>query len=576
MKLQGIPASPGIAIGRAYLISEKSYFVIKRNISEDQIKKEIGRFKKAISSTEIEFKRQRDKVAYEMGKKYAHLFDAYVLILKDPLLYKDTIKLIIEEKVNVEYALQTVIDKITKIFSILDDEYMRDRVRDVQDVGNKVMDDLLGQERASLKDLQNRMVVVAHTLTPSEMVEMKKENMIGLVTDVGGRTSHIVIMAESMEVPAVVGLKSISREVSPGDLLIIDGNNGIVHINPEPETVREYREKKRELENIRKKLIELKDKPSVTKCGVEIDIAVNIESADEAFIVQQYGANGIGLYRTEYLYLNRKTLPTEEDIFTSIRDVAKKIHPGPVIIRTVDLGADKLSTQLGIQAEGDSFMGMRGIRLCLSYPGLFKTQLRAILRASVTGNVCIMYPMISGVKEVKSANHILSEVKDELKNEKVEFNEDMLIGVMVETPAAALDIEHIVNEVDFLSIGTNDLIQYTLAVSRISEAVSYLYNPADISILKLINHVISGVKSDKWISMCGEMAADTLYTELLLGMGLRKFSMSGIAIPNVKQVIRNTTINKTRKLAKKVLAEHETGKIIELLKTSRVSASEGK
>lgn len=569
MKLKGIPASPGIAIGRAYLISEKSYGIIKRNINENQVKKEISRFKRAIAGTEIEFKRQKDKVAHEMGKKYAHLWDAYMLILKDPLLYKDTIKIITEERVNVEYAMQKVIDKITKIFSMLDDEYMRDRVRDVQDVGNKIMEDLLGQEKASLKELQSRMVVVAHTLTPSEMVEMKKENMIGLVTDVGGKTSHIVIMAESIEIPAVVGLKNVTREVSPGDLLIIDGTNGIVHINPDPEVIREYRRKKKEMEDVRRKLIELKDKPAVTRCGIEIDIAVNIESKDEAYLVEQYGANGIGLYRTEYLYLNRIDLPSEEEIYTSIRDVAKEIYPSTLIIRTIDLGADKVAAQLGIKTEISSFMGMRGIRLCLAYPGLFKTQLRAILRASTVGNVCMMHPMITGIKEIRSANHILEEVRDELTNEGIGFNSNMQVGIMVETPSAALDIEHIASEIDFLSIGTNDLIQYTLAVNRISEAVSYLYNPADISILKLINHIILKAKKvNKWVSMCGEMASDTLYTELLLGMGLRKFSMSGITIPKVKQLIRNTTIHKSEDLARKVLEEHETGKIIELLKNS--------
>jgi phosphotransferase system enzyme I (PtsI) len=574
MKLKGIAASPGIAIGRAYLISEKAYCIIKRNINESQIKKEINRFKKAISKTEAEFKKQKDKVAHEMGKKYAHLWDAYILIMKDPLLYKDTIKIILDEKVNVEYALQTVIDKITKIFSMLDDEYMRDRVRDVQDVGNKIMDNLLGQGRASLKDLQSRMAVVAHTLTPSEMVEMKKDNVIALVTDVGGKTSHIVIMAESMGIPAVVGLKNVTREVSPGDLVIIDGNDGVVHINPEPDVVREYRSKKRQLELVRKQLFELKDKPAVTKCGTHIEISLNIEASEEVDMVEQYGAMGIGLYRTEYLYLNRSKLPDEEEIFKSIRDVAKKVAPKPVIIRTLDLGADKISHHLGIQSdESLSFMGMRGIRLCLAYPGLFKTQLKAILRASVLENICLMYPMVSNMKEIISSNHILSEVKDEMDNEGLKYDPNIPVGIMVETPAAAIDIDNMAKEVDFLSIGTNDLIQYTLAVNRISESVSYLYNPADISILKLIKIIIDGgIDNNRWMSMCGEMSADTLYTEILLGMGLRKFSMSGISIPKVKQLIRSTTIEKCRDLAERVLKEHDTVKIIDLLKKSRDEA----
>jgi phosphotransferase system enzyme I (PtsI) len=567
MKLEGIAASPGIAIGRAYLLFEEPYCIIKRNITSDQIRKEIARFKKAIYTAETEFRRQRDKVVQEMGKKYARLFDAYVLILKDPLLYKDTLKIVAEQKVNVEYALQAVIDRITKTFSMLDDEYMRDRVRDVQDVGNRIMRDLFGQERISLKDIQNRVAIVAHALHPSDAVEMKKENVIGFVTDVGGKTSHIVIMAESLEIPAVVGLKRISREVSPGDLLIIDGNNGVVHINPEPETVREYRRFKSDQEVARKELVKLKDKPAVTRCGEHVDIAVNIESSGEVDAVKEYGANGIGLFRTEYLYLNRPDLPPEDEIYQDLKKVVKKVYPSPVIVRTLDLGADKLSVQLGIKAQQDTFMGMRGIRLCLAYPGLFKTQLKAILRASASGNIMLMYPMITSVKEIHSANNIVNEVKEEFESRDIGYNKNIMTGVMVETPAAAMDIDNIAREVDFLSIGTNDLIQYTLAVNRISENVSYLYNPADISILKLINGIIQGAKQNgRMVSMCGEMAGDVMYTELLLGMGLRKFSMSGIVVPKVKQVIRNATIKECEKFANQVLSAKNTGQIMDALR----------
>ncbi|MFC2061402.1 phosphoenolpyruvate--protein phosphotransferase, partial [Elusimicrobiota bacterium] len=543
--------------------------VIKRNVGDNRVRKEVGRFKRAVSRTEDDFKRQRDRVVGEMGKKYARLFDAYMLILRDPLLYKDTIKIISDENVNVEYALQMVIDRITKTFSMLDDEYMRDRVRDVQDVGNRVMRDLMGQDSVSLKEIQNRVAVVAHTLHPSDTVEMKKENIIGFATDVGGRTSHIVIMAESLEIPAVVGLKRITHHVSPGDLLVIDGNEGVVHINPDPDVVRNYRDRKKELEENQKQLIKLRDKPAVTLCGQEIDMSVNIESGDEADTAEHYGANGIGLFRTEYLYLNRSTLPDEDEICDTITKVAQRVNPKPVVVRTLDLGADKISTQLGIKAEGNTFMGMRGIRLCLAYPGVFKTQLRGILRASVIGNVQVMYPMITNVKEIKSANHILNEVMDNLREEGKEYDRNIKIGVMIETPSAALNVENIADGIDFLSIGTNDLIQYTLAVNRISESVSYLYNPADVSVLKLIDSIIKGASAKgKWVSMCGEMAGDTLFTELLLGMGLKKFSMSGFAVPRVKKIIRNTTIEKAEKLAKKVLDTNKTEEIQNILKES--------
>ncbi|MBN2406417.1 MAG: phosphoenolpyruvate--protein phosphotransferase [Elusimicrobia bacterium] len=570
MKFEGIAASPGIAIGRAYLVNEEEYCVIKRNVSEAQVKKEVARFKKSISRTENQFKRQRDRVIEEMGKKYARLFDAYMLILRDPLLYKDTIKLIYDEKINVEYALQMVIDKITKIFSMLDDEYMKDRIRDIQDVGNKVMRDLLGQQGVSLKDIQNRVAIIAHTLHPSDTVEMKKDRVIGFATDVGGKTSHVVIMAESLEIPAVVGLKRITRHVSPGDLLIIDGNEGIVHVNPDPEIIRIYRKKKQELEEARSQLIKIKDEPAVTKCGVEVELAVNIETVQEVSTVAQYGAKGIGLYRTEYFYINRSNLPTENEVYERISEVARSVFPHPVVVRTLDLGADKLAVQLGIKPEGNPFMGMRGIRLCLAYPGLFKTQLKGIMRASEIGNIHIMYPMITSIKEIKSANYILKEVIDDLESAGTPIKKGIKVGVMIETPAAALDIEHIANEVDFFSIGTNDLIQYTLAVDRISETVSYLYNPADITILKLINHIISKAgEKGKWVGMCGEMAGETLYTELLIGMGLRKFSMTGMFVPQIKQVIRNTTIAKSEDLARRVLAAGETAEIIEILRKNK-------
>ncbi len=576
MKLKGIPASPGTAIGRAYILAEESYCVIKRSVADDRIKKEISRFKKAVAVTEKEFKKSRDKAVEDMGKKYARLFDAYMLILKDPLLYKDTIEIITGDKVNAGYALQSVIDRITKTFTMLDDEYMRDRVRDIQDVGNRVMRNLLGGGTVTLKDIQTRVILAAHALHPSDAVEIKKENVIAFVTDVGGRTSHIVIMAESLQVPAVVGLKRISRNVSPGDLLIVDGNEGVVYINPEPEIVREYREKKRLEEKARRELIKLKDRKAITRCGQRIEILANIETSVEASVALEYGAEGVGLFRTEYMYLNRSELPEEEEIYQKIRQAAAIMNPRPLTVRTVDLGADKLSAQLGIKAEKSTFMGMRGIRICLAYPGLFKAQLRAILRASAEGNVMIMYPMITGVREIDSANHILEEVKEELKAEEIPFNREIKVGSMIETPAAAMDSEHIAGVVDFFSIGTNDLIQYTLAVDRILESVSYLYNPADISIIKMIKKIArAAADSGIGLSICGEMAGDTLYTELLLGMGIRKLSMSASAIPKVKQLIINTDMKKCEALADKVAGMYRPRDINAVLKESRRETLEG-
>ncbi|MDA3793220.1 MAG: phosphoenolpyruvate--protein phosphotransferase [Elusimicrobia bacterium] len=570
MKFKGIPASEGIAIGRAYLMAADSYCVIKRNIEYHQVKKEVSRFKDAIDEAEKNFEKQHKIVVEDIGKKYANLFDAYMLILKDPIFYKGIIKIIKSEKVNVEYALQKVIDDITKSFKMMDDPYMKDRVHDVQDVGNKVMGFLLGSGKKSLKDIQTRKIIVAHMLHPSDAVDIKKGKSIGFATDLGGKTSHIVIMAESLGIPAVVGLKSFSSKVSPGDLVIIDGTRGIVYVNPDTDTIRSYRSEKKELDKIFRELIKLTDKPAVTKCGQKISLAANIEDVEEVDNVKNYGADGIGLYRTEYMYLNRFNLPEEEDIFKKIKGVVENISPAPVVVRIVDIGADKVSKQLKIDVEKNTFMGLRGIRLCLAHPIILTVQLRAILRASKFGNLSIMYPMITDVSEIEAANEILKSVKEELDAEGIEYNKNLKVGVMIETPAAALDIDYIAPRVDFVSIGTNDLIQYTLAVARDTESVAYLYNPADISVIKLINRIIYGAKkSDKWISMCGEMAANTLYTELLIGMGLRKFSMTASYIPKVKQIILGTTVEKCEKLLEKVKEIHDTNDIIKELQESR-------
>ncbi|NLB34830.1 MAG: phosphoenolpyruvate--protein phosphotransferase [Elusimicrobia bacterium] len=393
---------------------------------------------------------------------------------------------------------------------------------------------------------------------------------MGFATDTEGRTSHIVNMADSLGIPAVVGLKRVTRQASPGDLIIIDGNDGYVHINPPPEVVRSYRKKKRAQEDLRKELVKLKDKAPVTRCGTNIDLCVNIESSGEASSVQEYGASGIGLFRTEFMYINRKTLPEEEEVYSEIKEVAEMAHPKPVVVRTIDLGADKMAEQLNMKPEMNSFMGMRGIRLSLAYPGLFKTHLRAILRASVKGNLVLMYPMITGIKELRSANHILREVKEDLDASGIEYDKNLKVGVMVETPAAVIEIERLARDADFLSIGTNDLIQYSLAVDRISDGVSHLYNPSDLAILGMLRMVIeAGRKFSRPVSMCGEMASDEFYTELLIGMGLRSFSMSGVGLPAIKQVVINADIEKCRLLAEEVLAADDNAEVIEILRDNR-------
>ncbi|MGM0569057.1 MAG: phosphoenolpyruvate--protein phosphotransferase, partial [Elusimicrobiota bacterium] len=434
-----------------------------------------------------------------------------------------------------------------------------------------------GSGQFTLKDIQSRVILVSHALHPSDAVEVKKENVIGFTTDVGGRTSHIVIMAESLQIPAVVGLKNVSRKVSPGDLLIVDGDEGVVYINPESEIIRKYRSKKQRQEQTKKKLVKLKNRPAIMRCGRKIEVSANIESATEASTAVEYGAEGIGLFRTEYMYLNRKDLPSEQEIYEKIVQAANIISPNNLVVRTIDLGADKLSRQLGIKAEKSTFLGMRGIRICLAFPELFKTQLRAILRASAEANIFIMYPMITGVDEIKAANEIVERVREELVRDNVKVAKDIKIGSMIETPAAALDIKHICEVVDFLSIGTNDLIQYTLAVDRILESVSYLYNPADISIIKMIKSIAdAGRESGKWVSVCGEMASDNLYTELLIGLGIEKLSMSALSIPKIKQLVIKTDFQRCRELASKALSMYRPDDITKLLKSSRDELLTGK
>jgi len=565
--LKGIAASPGIVIGQAFLLEEEDFYISKRTISPGDIKQEIIRFRKALAQTKEEMDGIRQKVLRQLGKRHVRLFDAYVLILEDPILGDDVINMVTEQRVNAEYALQMVIDKITKTFNMIDDGYLRERSRDILDVGKRVLKRLLGREREDLATLPSPVIVVAHNLTPADTIAMRKENVIGFTTDIGGRTSHTAIMAQSLEIPAVVGLKNVTRKVKPGDTIIVDGIEGIVIINPDSVTIENYeRQKKRYFED-EKALRKLTDLPAVTADEHRFELHANIEVPEEIPSVHAHGATGIGLFRTEYIYLNRVDLPSEEEQYQQYASVAQKMMPYPVVIRTMDLGADRFVAEFGISPERNPFMGLRAIRLCFKYPHVFKTQLRAILRASVEGNLKIMYPMICCVEELRHANQLLEEAKSELRKEGIPFNENMEVGVMIETPSSALIADILAREADFLSIGTNDLIQYTLAVDRVNENVTHLYKPLHLSILRLIKRVIdAGHEAGKWVGMCGEMAADPSFTTILLGMALDELSMSPLAIPKIKKIVRSTSLTDAKDLANRVLAsleQEEVNKIIE-------------
>ncbi len=517
--VNGISASEGIAIGRAFLVEEKEFCVIPRRIPKNSVKNEIERFRNAVHRVKEELLSAEHKILKILGKKHSPLVEAYLLMLEDPIITRDVTNRVSEEYVNAEYALWATIDKILQSFDKINDEYFKDRKNDVYEIGKRILN-FLAEEKRSIADAEENSIVIVHSLSPDDIFRLKEKKIAGFATNVGGKTSHIAILAEGLEIPAVVGLKDITARVSHGDLLIIDGAQGIVIINPDEQTLQNYKREHEIQIKEKEELKKLKDLPSETTDSHRVILACNMEIPEELDSVLSSGAEGIGLFRTEFLYLGRDKLPTEEEHYNVYKTIAQKILPYSLIIRTVDLGGDKLPFY-GIEKitkEDNPFLGLRAIRLCLRYPEIFRIQLRAILRASKEGKIKIMFPMISGVEEFIQARNFVEQVKSELRKEKEEFNENIEVGAMIEVPSAALTADVIAKFADFLSIGTNDLIQYTLAVDRKNEAVADLYEPLHLSILRLLKHIIdAGHNAGKWVGMCGEMAADPTFTIVLLG-----------------------------------------------------------
>lgn len=567
--LQGIPASGGIAIGKVFLLEDEEFCLIQREVSKDELKKEISRFKDALTKTRQEMLGTKEKIYKTLGKEYARLADAYLLILEDPLITRDVVKKI-NEGVNAEYALFRILERVMRSFEMIDDEYFRERKHDIQDVGKKILRNLLGKERRSVSEITSESILVAHNLTPADTISMRENLIKGFITDIGGRTSHTAIVAQSLEIPAVVGLKNATAHVREGNTIIVDGNQGVVIINPADEVLENYRREQEIQQAQIKELEKLRDLPAQTTDGHRITIAANIDNPDEVKSVLKHGAEGIGLYRTEFLYFNRTTLPTEDDHYQNYLKVAQKMMPYSVIIRTIDLGGDKLA-HLGLEGfseENNPFMGLRAIRLCLKYPEIFKSQLRGILRASSEGRVKIMYPMISTVQELRAANKILNETKEDLRREGKKFDENVEVGAMIEVPSAALTADLIAKEVDFLSIGTNDLIQYTLAVDRVNENVASLYEPLHLSILRLLQNIMDAAhNAGKWVGMCGEMAGDPNFSTILIGLGLDELSVSPVQIPKVKKIIRNISLADAKAFAHEIIVSPDRESILEKMKT---------
>jgi phosphoenolpyruvate-protein phosphotransferase (PTS system enzyme I) len=565
--LKGIAASPGIVMGKAYVLDSEEMVIPQRTIRESAVPKEITRFQDALTQTRAEIQKIRDKISKEISKEHGDIFNAHLMVLEDRAIIEEVMERIKKEKLNTEHIFSMVLKKYVQSFLKIDDEYLRERVSDINDVGRRVIRHLLGDQRSSLSEIKEKVIVVAYDLAPSDTAVMHRKNVIAFATDIGGRTSHTAIMAKSLEIPAVVGLENITRQVRTGDVLVVDGISGVVAVNPTAAELTKFRNEQARYVEFNRGLKRFKDLPCVTPDGRHIELAANIELPEETPSVLSHGADGIGLYRTEFLYMNRNDLPDEEEQFQAYKKVVTAMGQKPVVIRTFDLGGDKFLSHLEMPHEMNPFLGWRAIRFCLASPHIFKTQLRAILRASAHGKLRMMYPMISGVGEVKQANKMLDEVRAELRAKKVAFDENMEVGVMIEIPSAAMTCDILAEQADFFSIGTNDLIQYALAVDRINERIAYLYEPAHPAVLRLLKTIIDAGHAKKiWVGICGEMSGDPIFTPVLLGLGMDEISTSPVMVPEIKKIVRSITYKEAQKLAEYVLTLKTGEEVVNFLK----------
>ncbi|MTI69149.1 MAG: phosphoenolpyruvate--protein phosphotransferase [Firmicutes bacterium] len=551
--MEGIKASPGVAIGKALIKKEEKIDV--KNTKIDDIQNEIKKLKDAREESKKQIQKLHDHAFENIGKEEAQIFEAHMMIIDDPEFFGQVEQKIKDESVNASWALKTVKDTFVTMFENMENEYMRERASDLKDVSGRIIKLLLGIKITDFSKLDEEVIVIAKDLTPSDTAQMDKEKVIGFVTEVGGKTSHSAIMARTLEIPAVVGVKELLNTVKNGDLVVFDGEEGEVYINPEESVVKKYEKKKKEYEEFTKSLDKLKGKESISKDGVKVELAANIGTPKDVDGILRNDGEGIGLYRTEFLYMDRDKLPTEDEQFKAYKEVLERMENKPVVIRTLDIGGDKELSYLDLPEEMNPFLGYRAIRLCLDKVEIFKTQLRALLRASVYGNIKIMFPMISSIEELRQAKKILEEVKKELINEEIKFDKNLEVGMMIEIPAAAILSDQFAKEVDFFSIGTNDLIQYTTAVDRMNQNISNLYNQFHPALLRLIKTVIdNGHKEGIWVGMCGEVAGDPKLIPVLLGMGLDEFSMSPISILKARWIISKLSKKEMEKKVDEILS----------------------
>jgi phosphotransferase system enzyme I (PtsI) len=555
--LHGVAASAGIAIGHAVIIDRRKIERYpKIRITMGLVEDEFKRFDAAIEASYRQIDEAKKKLeSHNVIKEHALILETHLMMLKDPSFLGRVKKLIRRDHINAEWALKIALQEIEDSFAAIGDEYIKGRVADTSFVGERVLMNLIGREIKGFH-LMEKSIIVAHDLSPADTAMLNKEKVLGFATDVGGQTSHTAIIAHSLEIPAVVGLEKASTIINPGDTLVLDGISGVVIVNPSESQIADYEQRARSHLNLELKLQEKAMDPAVTQDGHPVPVMGNLEFKEEVKTVLEHGAEGIGLYRTEFLYLNRDDIPSEEDHFEAYKTVVESVSPYITVIRTLDLGGDKLYAHLGeLKKETNPAMGLRAIRFCLKEVEIFKTQLRGILRASFYGKTSIMFPMISGIEELLRAKEILDKTKQDLRKKGMPFDEDIKVGIMVEVPSAAIIADLLAKEADFFSIGTNDLIQYAIGIDRGNEYVNYLYAPLHPAVLRLIQYTIDAAHTTGIpVSMCGEMAGRTIYTPILLGMGIDQLSANAFAIPHIKEMARKIDLNHCRKIVKQLLA----------------------